>query len=675
MEKKLRNFKNRAKYHIVGLILINLFNINSSSAQSDFNIEAYAVFSTFNFTAKNVNPNTTTVANTNYSHTTVSAFSLGYTHSASNGLLLLGSLGVRQAGSSLIYNSINYIWNMHYADIKAGVGYQFDKWRLKPFVSVCPYYGYLLNGTQTFNQESYDLKANKSLKNNDYGLFANVGFKAALSPYISVYTEYNYILGLQNIETGQNQYLYNRGFSVKFGVALTITNSTKPKIDTIHVITDDLAVVPKKTTPPAAGIVKFGDGWGGAKNGVKPTNQTGSTTGTTANGTNSSQSQGNSTSGNQNTSNASQSNGSKGNGNGTSGNQYTGNVSQSNGSQGNGTSGNQYTSNGSQSNGSQGNGTSGNQHTGNGSQSNGSQGNGTSGNQHTGNGSQSNGSQGNGTSGNQNTGNVSQSNGSQGNGTSGNQHTGNGSQSNGSQGNGTSGNQYTGNGSQSNGSQGNGTSGNQHTGNGYQSNGSQGNGTSGNQHTGNVSQSNGSQGNVTSGNSSNTQGNDMSGNQNTGKGAVTTTGSTTGIASNNVNSSQSQGKEMASSANNSHVENNVSSKETTKNNNHKNKEKEITGRSEAKSINSEVVFKVQLTAVKNPLTNSHPLLKNMKGKIEKEKGKDGWIRYYEGSFKNYEEAHAELNKLRSKGLGVGSFVVAFKSGKKITVSEANELVK
>ena len=93
------------------------------------------------------------------------------------------------------------------------------------------------------------------------------------------------------------------------------------------------------------------------------------------------------------------------------------------------------------------------------------------------------------------------------------------------------------------------------------------------------------------------------------------------------------------------------------------------------SSDDKVVFKVQLTAVKNALGSEHPILQNIKGEIRAEKGRDGWLRYYLGSYKTYDDAYKELKKIKAKGLAEGGFIVAFKNGKKITVAEAKELLK
>lgn len=197
------------------------------AAQAYINLEGAQVFSTFKFSSKISDKDKIFTDNQAYTHTTVSAFSLVYQYEDVNGFFILAGIGMRKAGSALVQNNVDYIWKMQYADLKAGIGYQFNKWRIKPYEAVAPYYASLLNANQAMGPTSYDIKASKSIKSYDLGLFLALGFKATISKQISIFTEYNYILGLKNIETATDQYLYNRGFSIKVGLSLNITSSAK----------------------------------------------------------------------------------------------------------------------------------------------------------------------------------------------------------------------------------------------------------------------------------------------------------------------------------------------------------------------------------------------------------------------------------------------------------------
>lgn len=215
------------RLYITFIILSGFVFTKPVAAQAYINLEGAQVFSTFKFSSKISDKDKIFTDNQAYTHTTVSAFSLVYQYEDANGFFILAGVGMRKAGSALVQNNIDYIWKMQYADVKGGIGYQFNKWRIKPYEAVAPYYASLLNANQVMGLKNYDIKASKSIKNYDLGLFLALGFKATISKQISIFTEYNYILGLKNIETTTDQYLYNRGFSIKLGVSLNITSSAK----------------------------------------------------------------------------------------------------------------------------------------------------------------------------------------------------------------------------------------------------------------------------------------------------------------------------------------------------------------------------------------------------------------------------------------------------------------
>lgn len=194
---------------------LSLFFVNRSAAQSSITFDAGEVFSTFKFTDDQGNKEK------NLTHTISGSFSLGYKYELTNGLFIRTSLGMRKAGASLVVDEININWNIQYADANLGLGYMLNKWRLKPYFSASPYFGYMLKGYQTIGSDNYDILKNNSIANTDFGFLISPGFKIALSNSVSFYTEYKYILGLQNLEKS-DQKSFNRGFSINLGVAVTI---------------------------------------------------------------------------------------------------------------------------------------------------------------------------------------------------------------------------------------------------------------------------------------------------------------------------------------------------------------------------------------------------------------------------------------------------------------------
>ncbi len=208
-------------------VFLTIFFIQKNiPAQSFLNTDAALVFSTFKFISKTNNPDN---PSSSYSSISSNAFGVGYKYIKPNGLVILTGAGIRKAGASLIYNGINYTWNLQYIDLKAGIGYQYSKWPIKPYMAISPYYAYLLNARQIIGLSYYDIKSNNTIKSNDFGVFAIAGFNVPVSHHVSVYAEYNYILGLRNIETSASQYLYNRGPSFKLGLLFNISPPPKVK--------------------------------------------------------------------------------------------------------------------------------------------------------------------------------------------------------------------------------------------------------------------------------------------------------------------------------------------------------------------------------------------------------------------------------------------------------------
>lgn len=205
------------KFHYLKSILLFpiLFFVIHLTAQSNVSFDAGQVFSTFKYTDTPGNEEK------KFSNNISGCFSLGYQYVLSNGLFIRANAGMRKAGASMVFDETNVKWNIQYADANLGLGYMLNKWRLKPYFSVSPYFGYMLKADQTIGPETYDILQNKSIKTTDYGLFFSPGFKIALSNLVSFYAEYKYILGLQNLEKS-DQKSFNRGFLINLGVSVAI---------------------------------------------------------------------------------------------------------------------------------------------------------------------------------------------------------------------------------------------------------------------------------------------------------------------------------------------------------------------------------------------------------------------------------------------------------------------
>lgn len=204
------------------LFVFGFMSTTAAMAQSNLTIDASQLVSTFKF------QDSQGAVDTSYSPAYTGAYSLGYRYASEGGLLVRANLGMRNAGATMMYDDVNYLWDLQYADIKLGAGYMLNTMRFKPYLTVSGYYAYLLKANQTQGSTNYDLIKAEDLKRPDFGIVASPGVQVLLSEFISVYSEFSYIMGLQNIEreaaegSSSVQKGYNRAYALTLGLAFTI---------------------------------------------------------------------------------------------------------------------------------------------------------------------------------------------------------------------------------------------------------------------------------------------------------------------------------------------------------------------------------------------------------------------------------------------------------------------
>lgn len=205
------------------LFVFGFLSTTAAMAQSSLTIDASQLYSNFKFV------DSQGVTDTSYLPTYTGAYSIGYQFATDGGFLLRTKIGMRNAGATMIYDDANYMWDLQYADAKLGLGYLFDAGMFKPYLTVSGYYAYLLKANQTQGSMNYDMVKGGELQRTDYGVIGSPGVQVNLSDYVSVYTEFSYLMGLRNIEThaieGADaiQEGYNRAYSLTLGLAFTIT--------------------------------------------------------------------------------------------------------------------------------------------------------------------------------------------------------------------------------------------------------------------------------------------------------------------------------------------------------------------------------------------------------------------------------------------------------------------
>lgn len=207
-----------SKFKIVLFLLCAIACKNDFFAQSSMTIDASQVMANFKFADSEGSRDKV------YNPIFTSAYSLGYRFSTESGLMFKAGLGMRKAGSTLVYDASNYTWDFQYADVKLGLGYMYNKpERFKPYISVSGYFAYLLKANQTINNENFDILKSESINKMDFGVFITPGLNFKLNDYISAYTEFNYMMGLANLETSTDgQKSNNSGMSLSLGLSFNI---------------------------------------------------------------------------------------------------------------------------------------------------------------------------------------------------------------------------------------------------------------------------------------------------------------------------------------------------------------------------------------------------------------------------------------------------------------------
>lgn len=191
-----------------------------AGAQSSLTLEASQLYSTFRYIDSDGNN-----MNEEYKGLFTGGYGIGYRYAFDYGLTLHGGLGMRTGGANLVYDDMNYSWRLQYGEVKLGAGYRYDLTdRLYPYFNVSGYMGYMLRGTQTLNNEDFNITHSDILNRADYGVMFSPGAELILSDFISAYAQFSYLLGLQNLEKDNGQIARNRGGALTLGVAFAITD-------------------------------------------------------------------------------------------------------------------------------------------------------------------------------------------------------------------------------------------------------------------------------------------------------------------------------------------------------------------------------------------------------------------------------------------------------------------
>lgn len=204
---------------------IVLLTVSSVNAQSSITIDASQQITNFVFVdGSGFQDNTYLIFGEDnlYKPVYSGTYSVGYSYMLDFGLFFKTSVGMRNAGATMVYDATNYLWDFQYLQAKLGTGYSLNLGLFNPYLSVSGYFGYLVKANQRVNNEDYDIIDSGSINTNDFGLYFSPGVRIDASEYISVYSELSYLMGLQNIESAESQQATNVAYMVTLGLSFTI---------------------------------------------------------------------------------------------------------------------------------------------------------------------------------------------------------------------------------------------------------------------------------------------------------------------------------------------------------------------------------------------------------------------------------------------------------------------
>jgi hypothetical protein len=206
------------KNKIILILLAFMGFAASVNAQSALTIDASQLLGSFKFRDSQSNN-----LNSDYAGILTGASGIGYRYTTGNGIIIRTGLGLRNAGATMVYDNSNYSWDLRYADLKLGAGYIYKSDLVSPYLTLSGYFGYLLRGYQTLNNEDFDIINAESMKRTDYGILVTPGVQFSASETLGIYIEFSYLMGLANLETDPGQksanvaYMLTAGLSFSFG--------------------------------------------------------------------------------------------------------------------------------------------------------------------------------------------------------------------------------------------------------------------------------------------------------------------------------------------------------------------------------------------------------------------------------------------------------------------------
>lgn len=203
------------RYTTITLVLL-IFNCHLLFGQSILTMEYGQNFTNFRFLDESQTLNSDMQPNFN------SAINLGYTYALNEGVFFSSKLGVRQAGASYVFDDFNYRWDLHYAEIKLGVGYEYGLGPVSVHFSTQGYAGYLFKAEQQLHNVQRNMLDEGTIAEWDFGVFFSPGVAYPISEKVKLNFDLNYMLGLYNIEMDEDQQTKNSLIGANIGLMFNL---------------------------------------------------------------------------------------------------------------------------------------------------------------------------------------------------------------------------------------------------------------------------------------------------------------------------------------------------------------------------------------------------------------------------------------------------------------------
>lgn len=201
------------------LVFFMLAITASVSAQDNFSVQFAQNYTRFSFKNSLGEKDTEIQSDIRYS------YGVNYSKILGPGILLRPEIGYKNWGANSVLNGQKLSWNLHYADFNLGVGYIYDKIKIKPYAGAAFYVSYLYKADQMIVNNYYNMLADKTIKSSDYGAGAFLGAQYAFTDLAGFSMELRQNFGLNQLEPNNataKQTLYNRAFSIHFGLMFYI---------------------------------------------------------------------------------------------------------------------------------------------------------------------------------------------------------------------------------------------------------------------------------------------------------------------------------------------------------------------------------------------------------------------------------------------------------------------